>query len=671
LIEAHGREQAGQTAGDAPANSPELKPHYDFNDSTRRHLPHPNDGLAMRRYTQRYEYDPVGNITALIHAADNSTWTRHYAYDAGSNRLHATSMPGDPESGPFTGTYDHDPSGNVTRMPHLPAIRWDVENQMHEVERGGGRVYFTYDGDGRRIRKVHEHNGATVEERVYIGAFERYRKRAGNTLLLERETLHVSDEERRIAIVETRTHDHDTNAPGSPVVRYQLGNHLGSAVLEVDDDGAVVTYEEYHPYGTTSYSAARSVAEGSLKRYRYSGKERDEETGLYYYGARYYAPWLGRWTAPDPAETAEGPNPFVYVANNPVIFIDPSGGQKRQLTEDQLRRLREQDRRVASMRHRMKARSGKGPFASFYVQKPKGSGTGSGGGTARTPGGTGTSPAPGAPGTPGAGGTGVPAPGVGGTEAPGHGDPSAGSAGGEGSGGSTSDDPSESKGQDNALDQLAAFLGLLNFEDMYSDDENAVASGGMPGGMGAKENASSWGTLGAVLLLAIGVVGMPGKSAIGRFLKKFPRLAPGMRPKFLNPFKKAALSKAKNAVKAGIPLTNAQKKILREEANMLWRARYGAKTVGYHVHHHVPLEYAHLFPGADPNRLENLLPLDPTHHLSDLHKAMWDKFRKQVETGKIELTAKNVIEHAKEVMRAIDNAKVQQIEKRFRPHIVD
>ena len=61
----------------------------------------------------------------------------------------------------------------------------------------------------------------------------------------------------------------------------QLDNHLGSA--------AEILYEEYHPYGSTSYRASPSGVEVSARRYRYTGKERDEETGLYYYGARYYA----------------------------------------------------------------------------------------------------------------------------------------------------------------------------------------------------------------------------------------------------------------------------------------------------------------------------------------------------------------------------------------------
>ena len=69
----------------------------------------------------------------------------------------------------------------------------------------------------------------------------------------------------------------------------------------------------------------------SLKRYRYTGKERDEETGLYYHGARYYAPWLGRWMSCDPAISKVSAfdyaifQLYVYVENKPVVAHDPDG----------------------------------------------------------------------------------------------------------------------------------------------------------------------------------------------------------------------------------------------------------------------------------------------------------------------------------------------------------
>jgi RHS repeat-associated protein len=109
------------------------------------------------------------------------------------------------------------------------------------------------------------------------------------------------------------------------LIRYQLGNHLGSASLELDQNGDLISYEEYHPYGTTAFQAGRSAAEVSLKRYRYTAKERDEESGFNYHGARYYAPWLARWTSADPIGIQDGVNVFAYVSGNPVKLIDPTG----------------------------------------------------------------------------------------------------------------------------------------------------------------------------------------------------------------------------------------------------------------------------------------------------------------------------------------------------------
>ncbi|MFZ5476697.1 MAG: RHS repeat-associated core domain-containing protein, partial [Myxococcota bacterium] len=87
----------------------------------------------------------------------------------------------------------------------------------------------------------------------------------------------------------------------------------------------ILSYEEYHPYGTTAWWAGTSDTEVSAKRYRYTGKERDEETGLSYHGARYYAPWLGRWLSPDPTGLEDGLGPFTYVGGSPISFRDTNG----------------------------------------------------------------------------------------------------------------------------------------------------------------------------------------------------------------------------------------------------------------------------------------------------------------------------------------------------------
>ncbi len=89
----------------------------------------------------------------------------------------------------------------------------------------------------------------------------------------------------------------------------------------------MITYEEYHPFGTTSYQATNPAINAAAKRYRYTGMERDEETGLNYHKARYYIPWLGRWLNPDPIGIGDGVNVYAYCRNNPVMNLDKQGTQ--------------------------------------------------------------------------------------------------------------------------------------------------------------------------------------------------------------------------------------------------------------------------------------------------------------------------------------------------------
>lgn len=306
-------------------------------------LPHLNDAAAVRTYTEEYDYDLLGNIRQVRHQAGAAgSWTRQYQYGyeadgaIRTNRLVAARLPGDPEAGPFTGTYAYDHYGNMTRMPHLASMAWNFMDQLRQADLGGGGMaYYVYGVGGQRIRKVIERAGNSKLEWIYLGAvmIHRRRRRDSNALRLERVTVHISDGTGPIAQVDTKTRDEDLSDPanplGLPLIRYQYANHIGSAVLETDEDGEIISYEEYHPYGTTAYRSARPGFDISLKRFRFSGKERDEETGLYYFGARYYAPWLGRWTSSDPAGFAGGLNLYRYCSNNPVMFHDPNGMQDR------------------------------------------------------------------------------------------------------------------------------------------------------------------------------------------------------------------------------------------------------------------------------------------------------------------------------------------------------
>jgi len=133
------------------------------------------------------------------------------------------------------------------------------------------------------------------------------------------------DEGHRFVMVETRNHIDDGTE--KQLVRYQLHNHLGSAALELEGTPAakVISYEEYHPFGSTAYQAINKDIKSEAKRYRFIGMERDEETGLEYHSARYYLPWLGRWVSSDPIGINAGINFYAYVKNNPIMQLDSTG----------------------------------------------------------------------------------------------------------------------------------------------------------------------------------------------------------------------------------------------------------------------------------------------------------------------------------------------------------
>ena len=166
------------------------------------------------------------------------------------------------------------------------------------------------------------------EKYYYICGFEIVRVYANTsveaTVVNEFQTISVSDDEKVFLRMESKIN----NGQATTVLRYQYDNHLGSACLELSDNGSIISYEEYYPFGQTSYYTSSGSIEVSLKRYKYCGKERDEETGLYYYGMRYYADWLCRFVSVDPLQF-EYPEltPFQYASNRPITGTDLDGAE--------------------------------------------------------------------------------------------------------------------------------------------------------------------------------------------------------------------------------------------------------------------------------------------------------------------------------------------------------
>jgi RHS repeat-associated protein len=275
------------------------------------------DPNQTRAYTEHYSYDSVGNLTRLAHnGGPGGSFTRALTPAAAGNRL-AVMSSGGTEYG-----YEYDVSGNMVREGASRHFEWDYADQVRAFRVASGAVdslhaHYLYDGSGARTKKlVRKQNGNKIEVTINIaGLFEHHRIVQGNTVS-ENNTLHVMDAESRLATVRV-------GAPfagdDTPAVKYHLGDPADTAGVVLGQSGAWINREEHTPYGETSFGGY------AYKRYRFAGKERDEESGLDYHGARYYASWLGRWTSPDPAGPEDESNLYNFAFGDPIGLDDPSG----------------------------------------------------------------------------------------------------------------------------------------------------------------------------------------------------------------------------------------------------------------------------------------------------------------------------------------------------------
>jgi RHS repeat-associated protein len=274
------------------------------------------DPTLARAYAQQYAYDPVGNITRIQHQANGGSFTRAFALAPSSNRLASLTI------GQAVYGYTYDANGNMLREGTARHFEWDYTDRLRvfRVQPDGAEpsihAHYLYDAGGQRVKKLVRKQGGAYEVTIYVdGIFEHHRRIQGSTAQ-ENNSLHVIDNQSRIALVRVGAAFQDDTTPAE---KYHLGDHLGSSNLVIDASGAWVNREEHTPYGETSFGGF------ARKRYRFTGKERDEETGLCYHGARYYAPWLGRWVSCDPAGLIDGSNIYRYSKNNPINLNDPTG----------------------------------------------------------------------------------------------------------------------------------------------------------------------------------------------------------------------------------------------------------------------------------------------------------------------------------------------------------
>ncbi len=320
LIAASGRENHHATGAPQGYGPVEDMPPHNFG----------SDDRALRNYTQRYEYDPAGNFLTMQHIADGGAWTRHYDTERHNNRLARTWLGTDTLNAV---TYRYDTHGSMLNFALArvsdPSTdnRWDYRDMIHTLDlEGGGRAFYQYDAQKQRSRKRIVRNRGEYWERIYLGGYELYRRYVNGELREETETHHLFADDQRVLIVEDVRLASPQQEEGL-LYRFQYSNHLGSVGLECDADGRIISYEEYHPYGTAAFAARNAAVRAAAKCYRYTGMERDEESGLAYHTARYYLPWLGRWGSCDPIGVDDGFNIYLYCHGHPVENADFKGSQ--------------------------------------------------------------------------------------------------------------------------------------------------------------------------------------------------------------------------------------------------------------------------------------------------------------------------------------------------------
>jgi RHS repeat-associated protein len=252
-------------------------------------------GSGGAQATLTYAYNQIGNMTCNSQISSCNATSPNYTYPASgasSIRPHAVSQAG-------SNTYTYDPNGNMLSGASRTMI-YDSQNRPTSMMVGSTTTTMVYDYSGERMKKTA--NGVTTTyvsnlvECTSAGCTKYYF--AGST---------------RIALKDS----------GGSVYYYHT-DHLGSSTVVTNSSGTSVQTLAYYPYGSTRVNSGSQNV-----HHKYTGQELDDSTGLYYYGARYYDPVIGRFISPDKVGIKLGNpqtlNRYSYVLNNPLRYTDPDG----------------------------------------------------------------------------------------------------------------------------------------------------------------------------------------------------------------------------------------------------------------------------------------------------------------------------------------------------------
>jgi RHS repeat-associated protein len=299
-------------------------------------LPRCTDITKTRAYTENYIYDKLGNIEKLEHRNYPGGYVRRFTMESASNRLRLMQI------GQAYFGYEFDVNGNTVSETTSRHFEWNYLDQMRtfrtQTVGAEASVYahYLYDAFGKRVKKLVRKQGGNAEVTHYIDAIFEHRH-WGGAQAGENNHAHVIYD-RRIALIRIGPAQYGDISPAD---QFHLADHLGSNNTVVNSLGAVVNREEFTPYGETSFGSFPK------KRYRFLGMERDEESGVSYHTARYYAQGAGRWMSCDPIGPKGGHNLYGFSKHNPLVFRDSSGLEPRGALSDE-----EVDSRAEKREHR-------------------------------------------------------------------------------------------------------------------------------------------------------------------------------------------------------------------------------------------------------------------------------------------------------------------------------
>ena len=275
-------------------------------------------------YTQSFGYDSLNRLTTS--SESGSAWSQTNAYDRYGNRQ--IDYGGGSYNLAFSSTtnrittsgYSYDAAGNLTNDT-VHAYTFDAENKILKVDTVSA---YVYDGEGQRVRKL---VGENLRFIYGIGGQE-IAEFSGASGALQKEYIYGASG--LVATIEP-------TAVNSNGTRYMTSDNLGTPRVITNSSAGVISRHDYKPFGEEigagtggrTTGMGYSVADGI--RQRFTSKERDNETALDYFGARYYASAQGRFTSADSyggrLVNPQTLNLYTYVRNNPLKYVDSTGHQ--------------------------------------------------------------------------------------------------------------------------------------------------------------------------------------------------------------------------------------------------------------------------------------------------------------------------------------------------------